>query len=1098
MAGNSADAASQNLGAYKDYKWYNSLNLPIEVQCGICRLELPVDIKANSPEVPQDVYFTAHIVCNQMSMHESPVSTAFSQRDDVRNSLSWEYVLTFPLRVRDLSLDSIIVLTAWTPEGNVYGGTTMKFFDEFGALKRGKQKLMFYFETKGDANVLMSHNTTPGETYKYYEAWDYRFKMEKDLELYGSQQAAAGRVRGGGESKHEWLDRLALAHIQDALDSQIPRTGADVYDSIGAGRGRGEDSLQARVRRLSATSGGNAGSTGNHTAGVDASASSGDGDVVSSPTSADDMLPDAWARAPEEYDLETFCFLIVEMPLFQYPVLYEEKHYPSVAPHVPPNSQMEMLSSLIVEENDAFFEFSLAGRPFNASFLTIVADWDMDQENLAEDQNRKLSQHSRRGAVDSSAKPNKTERERINNIVTAVGSHMTNEELDLLYKFRYSLTDNKRALVKFLYCVNWGEEAEVAEVPTLLDLWSKKAPIDVEDALKLLSREKCFEHPIVREYAVSILRGASDEELMSFLLQLVQALRYEPSPVVSSSTSVVDRRDNDGSASSASSGVLPPPPPPTVEFNLEQSIVGVKVMSVHDAPPPPPPVADGTSTTTAAAVSTGAGVDGGDGDGSSGAKRPSSVLLPATVTRTAGSLSPLAKFLIDRACSSAYVANFLYWYLKVETEDEASGMLFQTVFDNFIVQLSTSGHEGKMLFRRLCALDDYVDKIAACQRDARDQGRRKEGKEQMLQKLLEERELQNIPRGVDWVPQPLYPSIQLQGLVPQSASMFASAVYPCVIEFVEYQDPSKHENHDSSSSSSSNAQSSQETSQLPPSPPAAATGHDTSIKRSSKKPQTHKVMFKSGDDLRQDQLIMQMISLMDRLLKKVNLDLKLLTYGILAVGQNDGLMEFVRNSMPISAVLKNFNNSIADYLRHHNPDRNGPYEIAPIALDTFIKSCAGCCVITYILGIGDRHLDNIMINTSGQMFHIDFGFIFGQDPKPMPPPFRFIRAMADCMGGEDSEHYARFKTFCCQSYNWLRKSANLILNLLSLMGDAGIQDISKRSDLPKVLVKVQEKFRLDLTDEQAEQFFLGLINESLHSLAPRIMELAHKVAVSMR
>ena len=85
-----------------------------------------------------------------------------------------------------------------------------------------------------------------------------------------------------------------------------------------------------------------------------------------------------------------------------------------------------------------------------------------------------------------------------------------------------------------------------------------------------------------------------------------------------------------------------------------------------------------------------------------------------------------------------------------------------------------------------------------------------------------------------------------------------------------------------------------------------------------------------------------------------------------------------------------------------------------------------------------------------------------------------------------------------QSYNWLRKSANLILNLLSLMGDAGIQDISKRSDLPKVLMKVEEKFRLDLSDEQAEQFFLGLINESLYSLAPRLMEVAHKFAVAMR
>jgi hypothetical protein len=35
-------------------------------------------------------------------------------------------------------------------------------------------------------------------------------------------------------------------------------------------------------------------------------------------------------------------------------------------------------------------------------------------------------------------------------------------------------------------------------------------------------------------------------------------------------------------------------------------------------------------------------------------------------------------------------------------------------------------------------------------------------------------------------------------------------------------------------------------------------------------------------------------------------------------------------------------------------------------------------------------------------------------------------------------------------------------------------------------------------DEQAEQFFLGLINESLYSIAPRIMEGLHKIAVAMR
>jgi hypothetical protein len=33
--------------------------------------------------------------------------------------------------------------------------------------------------------------------------------------------------------------------------------------------------------------------------------------------------------------------------------------------------------------------------------------------------------------------------------------------------------------------------------------------------------------------------------------------------------------------------------------------------------------------------------------------------------RAAGALSPLANFLITRACASPVVANYLYWYLKV-------------------------------------------------------------------------------------------------------------------------------------------------------------------------------------------------------------------------------------------------------------------------------------------------------------------------------------------------------------------------------------------------------------------------------------------------
>lgn len=47
-------------------------------------------------------------------------------------------------------------------------------------------------------------------------------------------------------------------------------------------------------------------------------------------------------------------------------------------------------------------------------------------------------------------------------------------------------------------------------------------------------------------------------------------------------------------------------------------------------------------------------------------------------------------------------------------------------------------------------------------------------------------------------------------------------------------------------------------------------------------------IFKNGDDLRQDQLILQIISLMDRLLRRENLDLKLTPYRVLATSSRHG------------------------------------------------------------------------------------------------------------------------------------------------------------------------------------------------------------------
>ena len=108
--------------------------------------------------------------------------------------------------------------------------------------------------------------------------------------------------------------------------------------------------------------------------------------------------------------------------------------------------------------------------------------------------------------------------------------------------------------------------------------------------------------------------------------------------------------------------------------------------------------------------------------------------------------------------------------------------------------------------------------------------------------------------------------------------------------------------------------------------------------------------------------------------------------------------------------------------------------------------------------------------------------------------------MVDGMGGQDSAEYRQFCSLACQAFNILRKSAGLVLNLLHLMSDAGIEDLSNNpaADADGVISSVETRFRLDLTDEDAEKFFLTLINDCLAAIAPRVMDVFHSIAVSYR
>nr|GEU38467.1 phosphatidylinositol 3-kinase, root isoform [Tanacetum cinerariifolium] len=100
----------------------------------------------------------------------------------------------------------------------------------------------------------------------------------------------------------------------------------------------------------------------------------------------------------------------------------------------------------------------------------------------------------------------------------------------------------------------------------------------------------------------------------------------------------------------------------------------------------------------------------------------------------------------------------------------------------------------------------------------------------------------------------------------------------------------------------------------------------------------------------------------------------------------------------------------------------GPFGITATCLEIFFKSCVGTLTIFYL-------------RNDGCLFHVDFGCIFGCDPKPLPPLTKLYKDMVEAMGGVEREpvykRQSRKKVFL--SFNpFFKKDPAIILVTLGL------------------------------------------------------------------
>uniref|UniRef100_A0A3B5BLF0 phosphatidylinositol 3-kinase n=1 Tax=Stegastes partitus TaxID=144197 RepID=A0A3B5BLF0_9TELE len=241
------------------------------------------------------------------------------------------------------------------------------------------------------------------------------------------------------------------------------------------------------------------------------------------------------------------------------------------------------------------------------------------------------------------------------------------------------------------------------------------------------------------------------------------------------------------------------------------------------------------------------------------------------------------------------------------------------------------------------------------------------------------------------------------------------------------------------------------------------------------------IIFKEGDDLRQDMLVIQTLVVMDSIWQEKSLDLNLIPYGCISTGHNIGMIEIVRNAATIAAVQRSHggttaafrNDALFEWLKSKCPLQE--------IVSNFVKSCAGYCVATYVLGIGDRHNDNIMITDQGNLFHIDFGHILGNRkhflgvrrervPFVLTPDFLYVMGRVK---GRNSLYFQRFRDTCTQAYLSLRSHSRLLVTLFSLMLLTGIPELSAAEDMRYLREALQE----EQTEAEAKEHFLQQITE---------------------
>ncbi|KAJ8398453.1 hypothetical protein AAFF_G00427080 [Aldrovandia affinis] len=246
------------------------------------------------------------------------------------------------------------------------------------------------------------------------------------------------------------------------------------------------------------------------------------------------------------------------------------------------------------------------------------------------------------------------------------------------------------------------------------------------------------------------------------------------------------------------------------------------------------------------------------------------------------------------------------------------------------------------------------------------------------------------------------------------------------------------------------------------------------------------VIVKCGDDLRQELLAFQVLKQLQSIWEQERVPLWIKPYKILVISSDSGMIEPVVNAVSIHQVKKQSQLSLLDYfLQDHG---NYTTEAFLTAQRNFVQSCAGYCLICYLLQVKDRHNGNILLDAEGHIIHIDFGFILSSSPRNLgfeTSAFKLTSEFVDVMGGLDGDMFNYYKMLMLQGLIAARKHHEKVVQIVEIMHQG--------SQLPcfhgsSTIRNLKERFHMNLTEEQLQVLVEQMVDGSMRSITTKLYD----------